>query len=144
MPDILGTKEQTEPTPWLYRARLERVVDGDTLDLTLDLGFRITRKARVRLKDVDTAEIWGVQQDSQEYRQGKVHKAFVTGWLHEAEERVDGEWPLITRTYRDRTGKFGRYLADVIRSEEHAPRADPVTLTDALTEEFGEGVEADA
>lgn len=44
-------------TPFVYNAILERVVDGDTIDVTLDLGFSVfLRKQRCRLAGIDTPE----------------------------------------------------------------------------------------
>ena len=43
-----------------YRARVVNVVDGDTLDLETDLGFRITFLQRYRLYGVDTPELSGI------------------------------------------------------------------------------------
>jgi len=131
-----------EATPWLYRARLEPegVVDGDTIDVTVDLGFRLTRTIRLRLTDVDTAEIYGVERDSREYARGITHKNFVEGWLTEADRRVDGEWPLLVNTHEDSTGKFGRYTAEVIRQTERGAWAFDATLNDTLLEKFGDEV----
>ena len=39
-----------------YKATVENVVDGDTIDLVVDLGFKIQTKQRVRLARVDTPE----------------------------------------------------------------------------------------
>lgn len=44
-------------SPFVYRATLERVVDGDTIDVTLDLGFDVKlHKQRCRLSGIDTPE----------------------------------------------------------------------------------------
>jgi micrococcal nuclease len=44
-------------TPFVYNAILERVVDGDTVDVTLDLGFKVfLRNQRCRLAGIDTPE----------------------------------------------------------------------------------------
>jgi micrococcal nuclease len=43
-------------TPFTYRASLDRVIDGDTVDLHIDLGFRLTAHMRIRLTGVDTPE----------------------------------------------------------------------------------------
>ena len=44
-------------TPFVYNAILERVIDGDTIDVTLDLGFTVKlHKQRVRLAGIDTPE----------------------------------------------------------------------------------------
>lgn len=115
-----------------YRAQLDTVVDGDTLDLVLDCGFRIRHHARVRLVGVDTHEIYGVGNDSDEAIMGRAEAVFVEEWLQESRVAHDGEWPLIATTIRDRTGKYGRYLADVYRRDTRA------SLTDALRDEFPE------
>lgn len=41
-----------------YKAIITRVVDGDTFDAIVDLGFTVSVKQRLRLKDVDTPETW--------------------------------------------------------------------------------------
>lgn len=89
-----------------YPAKLRRVVDGDTIDLDIDLGLRHHDYARLRLLGVDTPEIYRVPQDSDEYRAGLRAKQFVEDWFA-AHEKV------LVRTHKDRTGKFGRWLAEV-------------------------------
>jgi micrococcal nuclease len=42
---------------YIYQATLERVVDGDTVDIVIDLGFSTFRKERIRLYGVDAPEI---------------------------------------------------------------------------------------
>ena len=45
------------PEPFVYNAELERIVDGDTFDCCLDLGFSVKlHKQRVRLSGIDTPE----------------------------------------------------------------------------------------
>jgi len=46
------------------------VIDGDILDVVIVLGFYIGIKERIGLEGVDTPEIYGVPQDSEEYRKG--------------------------------------------------------------------------
>ena len=46
-----------KPEPYIYKATIERVVDGDTIDVTLDLGFDVRlHKQRCRLAGIDTPE----------------------------------------------------------------------------------------
>jgi micrococcal nuclease len=46
-----------KPEPYVYNATIERVVDGDTIDVTLDLGFDVRlHKQRCRLAGIDTPE----------------------------------------------------------------------------------------
>jgi micrococcal nuclease len=120
---------------WQYRARVERVVDGDTLDLGIDLGFGVSLtgdEARVRLRGIDTAETFGVPKDSEEYATGQRHKAFVEEWVAGTDDR---EWPVFVETAKDdQRGKYGRWLAVVQR------RADGAVLNDDLVTEFGDEV----
>lgn len=78
-----------------YNAVVENVVDGDTVDLSIDLGFDIWHKARVRLLGIDTPEKW--------YEYGKVVKAYV-------EEQLEFKTVQISSTKPD---KYGRYLVDI-------------------------------
>jgi micrococcal nuclease len=122
---------------WQYRARAERIVDGDTLDLVIDLGFGIQLtwdEARVRLRSIDTAETYGTRTDSEEHAAGQRHTAFVEAWVDAA---GDTEWPLYVETEKDdQRGKYGRWLAVVTR------RTDGAVLNDDLVTEFGDEVRA--
>ena len=88
-----------------YRAELNRVVDGDTLDVVIDLGFYIRLKERIRLEGVDTPEIYGVPQDSEEYRRGLEAKEYVERRLAE-----NGNQMIIETR---KMGKWRRWLAKV-------------------------------
>lgn len=92
---------------WEYRACLDRVVDGDTIDLEVDLGFRTHKNIRVRLLGVDTAETYGVSHDTEEYRLGAEQTRFVKEYLDR-----EGEWPLIFVS-KEEGGKYGRWLGDI-------------------------------
>jgi len=82
------------------------VVDGDTIDVVLDLGFDILYKSRVRLFGIDTPESRTRNKD--EKARGKMAGAF----LEEAIE--DGEKIVIQTKLKDSRGKFGRVLGDVV------------------------------
>jgi len=101
---------------WTYRARVVAVVDGDTLDVTLDQGLHTTRTERLRLLAVNAPEVKGQSKPA-----GLAATAFVRAWL--AEAGAD-EWPLVVRT--ERADAFGRFLARVWRT------SDGACLNDAL------------
>jgi len=88
-----------------YNATCTRVVDGDTIDADVDLGFDMHFRTRFRLLGVNTSEIYGVAKDSEEYKAGMISKARV-------EELILSK-PILILTEKDRTGKYGRYLATV-------------------------------
>lgn len=89
-----------------YQGTVVNVVDGDTLDLNIDLGLETHRIIRVRLNGIDCPEL--------KTDEGKAAKAFTERWL----APLGAALPIfIVRTYKDKTEKYGRYLADV----EHPP-----------------------
>jgi len=88
---------------WTYRARLIKVIDGDTCDLVIDAGFRSYRHERIRLLGVNTPERKGATRAA-----GDAAKAFAERWFAAAE---NGEWPITVVT--ERSDAFGRYLGSI-------------------------------
>ena len=86
-----------------FQARVKRVVDGDTLDLDIDLGFRITLRERVRLMGIDTPETR--TRDPVEKANGLKSKEFVIGFI------ADGSVVIKVHGF----GKFGRPLVDLYK-----------------------------
>ena len=76
-----------------------KIVDGDTLDIVIDLGFSLTTKQRVRLNGIDTPE--SITKDEYEKKFGFEAKDFITNWL------VSGK-KIKVRT--DKDDKYGRIL----------------------------------
>lgn len=107
---------------WVYKAECLNVVDGDTYDLRVDLGFNTTKDIRVRLSGVDTNETYGVPKESEEYRRGAEQTRFVTEWFNDSDE-------LIVKTVKDSKGKYGRYLADVVNGSKEK-------LSEAILSEY--------
>ena len=89
-----------------YACKVKRVVDGDTVDVILDLGFDVSYTCRVRLYGIDTPE--SRTRDKDEKARGKMAGAF----LEEAIE--DGEKVVIQTKLKDSRGKYGRVLGDVV------------------------------
>ena len=89
-----------------YKCKVTRVVDGDTVDIDIDLGFGVwLHKERVRIYGIDTPE--SRTRDKIEKRFGLLAKEFV-------KQFVKGS-SIILRTQKyDAKGKFGRILGDII------------------------------
>lgn len=79
-----------------YAAVVERVIDGDTLEARIDLGFDTWRVERIRLRGIDAPEM--------NTPQGKRSKAFVEQALKRTEK-------IVVHTYK--TDVYARYVADV-------------------------------
>lgn len=124
-----------ELSTYTYRPRHISVVDGDTFDVELDLGFSIFTKIRLRLRAADTPEVYGVKKESAEYQAGKLASKRVEELFKEAQE-ADG---ILIVTHKFIKGKYGRYLADVFldRWEDHDGERNIVrrSLADILIEE---------
>ena len=90
-----------------FVSSVDRVVDGDTVDVIIDLGFDLTKKERVRLAGIDTPE--SRTRDLEEKAMGLEAKDHLTGMLEGADR-------LIVRTEKD--GKYGRMLGWFYKNED--------------------------
>lgn len=115
--------------PYVYDAHVVEVIDGDTIDLRLDLGFHMNTELRFRLKGVDTHETYGVNKESEEFKRGKEEANWVTEWLTQA-ELGEGRWPLRIKTYG--MGKYGRWMGRIQRKN------DGEELNQAILDEFND------
>ncbi len=94
---------------YTYRAYVERIIDGDTIILDIDCGFRNWISQRIRLRGINCSEIPS--------RKGREAKNFV-------EERLNKCKFVIVKTYKQ--GKFGRFIADIF----YIPKEkDPIKVT---------------
>ena len=87
-----------------YNFKLVKVVDGDTIDVDIDLGFGVwLRNQRIRMMGIDTPE--SRTRDLEEKKFGLLAKDKLQTLL------ANGK---VIKTFKDAKGKFGRILADVI------------------------------
>ena len=94
-----------------YDVKIVKVIDGDTVDVDIDLGFGVwIHKERVRLHGIDTPE--SRTSDAKEKVFGLKAKAFLEKWV------TAGDVTLRTKTY-DAKGKFGRILGELWYAGEH-------------------------
>ncbi len=87
-----------------YNCNVKRVVDGDTVDVIIDLGFDISYSSRVRLFGIDTPE--SRTRDKDEKARGLISKDFLKSYLDKG--------GVVIRTRKDKKGKFGRILGEMI------------------------------
>jgi len=89
-----------------YGCTVTRVVDGDTVDVIIDLGFSILHKCRVRLYGIDTPE--SRTRDKDEKVRGKLAGKYL-------KDAIDnGDIIVLQTKMKDSKGKFGRVLANII------------------------------
>ena len=90
---------------YIYRAIVNKVYDGDTITVDIDLGFNIWKKNEsIRLLGIDAPEIRGEERE-----QGLISKKFLSHLVLHKEVEI--------RTHKDSKGKYGRYLAIIIVNE---------------------------
>ena len=83
-----------------YKAKVRRVVDGDTVDFDVDLGFGVLIRLRGRLTDVDTPE-----RGHQDWAKAT---EMLESLLKEQEDK-NGYVTIMT----EKTGKYGRWLVGI-------------------------------
>tara|TARA_B100000927_G_scaffold238499_1_gene199434 strand:+ start:90 stop:506 length:417 start_codon:yes stop_codon:yes gene_type:complete len=88
----------------IYKCKIDRVVDGDTVDVDIDLGFGIwLRKQRIRMYGIDTPE--SRTSDPIEKVYGKAATAYLVKWTSGG--------GLTLKTHKDGKGKYGRILGEL-------------------------------
>jgi micrococcal nuclease len=96
---------------YTYRVNSYRVVDGDTLEITLDLGFNTFRKEKVRLARINAPEM--------KTEAGPASKSHLSELL--------ADKILTVQTKKDEKDRYGRYIAEVWVQEKLADNASKIT-----------------
>lgn len=98
-----------------YRCIVRRVVDGDTVDVDIDLGFGVwMQNQRIRMYGIDTPE--SRTRDLEEKKYGLAAKDFLVGLL-------DDPNGITLKTHKDGKGKFGRILGELWRTTNYADKS---------------------
>lgn len=110
---------------------VKRVIDGDTVDVVLDLGFGLTMDQRVRVGGIDTPE--KRTKDEEEKKFGLAATAYAEKWFAENADK------LIVRTKLDgSTGKYGRLLGYFFNNETEVCFNEQI-VADGLAWEYDGG-----
>ena len=112
-----------------YKATVDRVIDGDTIDVTLDLGFDISYRGRIRFQGINAPE--SRTRDAVEKQAGLAAKRYVEDWINGHEQRV------IIQTSLDDRGKFGRILGRILNDEGECLNDEMVSLGHATPYDGG-------
>jgi micrococcal nuclease len=94
----------TQPSPYSYRVKsIVKIIDGDTFDCIMDLGFDVLLEARVRMAGIDTPE--SRTRDLEEKKFGLLAKEWLIAHLNDD--------IIISTELDNEKGKFGRVLGTV-------------------------------
>ena len=98
-----------------YRCKVVKIVDGDTVDVDIDLGFGVwLKKERIRMFGIDTPE--SRTRDLDEKKYGLMAKDYITKLL-------DDEGGIVLKTRKDAEGKYGRILGELWRTTDFADKS---------------------
>jgi len=89
-----------------YNATVEKIYDGDTITVTIQLGFGVFKTEKLRLKGIDAPELRGDERPF-----GLVSR-------DRLRELILGE-EIIVKTFKDKKGKYGRYIADIYYNSDN-------------------------
>jgi len=123
-----GKRKQMQKNYYLYKATVIRVVDGDTVDLEIDLGMSVFVKQRIRLAGINTPETYGVKKDSKEYAAGMKAK-------NRLKELIEGK-EIAVETVKDKKGKYGRYLGDLYILQENWICVNNLLVSEGLAKRY--------
>lgn len=113
--------------PYHRRINITRIIDGDTIEVVVDLGFRTHGIHRVRLLGVDAPEKFSGDQTTREA--GKAAHAWVSQWLLDHNHKPE-TWPYIMRS--EKADSFGRYLGWITCSQDHVLNEDIIASGHAI------------
>lgn len=109
-----------------FEAEVIRVLDGDTIEVRIDMGFNASFRTLVRMARINTPELHGATAAAGQRAKQRVQELLPVG---------TGE-KVFLQTYKDGSDKYGRYLADVHVDgvvSEHA--GNTICLNDLLVSE---------
>lgn len=115
---------------YFYNADVKKIIDGDTLDIVIDLGFDTLRKTRVRLYGVNTPE--SRTSNLEEKKLGLAAKEFTEQWIINSGNKIK------LQTIIDKNEKYGRVLAMVWNDNNECLNKDIIS-SGLAREYFGIG-----
>ena len=113
---------------YYYKGILRRIVDGDTIDVEIDLGMSVFVKQRIRLAGINTPETYGVKKDSEEYAAGMKAKNRLKELVENKEVAIE--------TLKDKKGKYGRYIGELYILEEEWINVNSLLIKEDLAEPY--------
>ena len=118
----------TKPEPFSYNATVVKIVDGDTVDALIDVGFSIMTKKRIRFRGINTPE--SRTRDVEEKIKGLAAKDRVVQLLSENDNKF------ILKSYG--VGKYGRCLGELF-VDAHVESINQVLINEGHATEYWGG-----
>jgi micrococcal nuclease len=126
----------TDKNLYTFEGRVVKVVDGDTVDVELDLGFRITHTIRVRVCGPNGKMFNAPELRLEERERGIQAKNATVSYFDLTSSAVDGiGLKVYVKTYKT-TDKYGRWIAEI-----HAPAHEEDLASYLVSNNLGEWTE---
>lgn len=117
---------------YVRRCRVIHVVDGDTVDMVIDLGYHMQTRQRVRLWGIDAPELFSGNDRERGAHARDTLQTWLASHLGHGGTRL-AEWPMVVQTKKD-TQTFGRYVGSIGcpagHSTDDLPREWPGLFTE--------------
>ena len=94
----------------MYKARIKKIIDGDTIDMYVNLGLGFFANARIRLRGVHAPEIFKVKKESAEFKAGQIAKLHVKKWFF-----PEDNYYFLKAEHR---GLYGRWIGEVYKVDK--------------------------
>ena len=117
-----------KPEPFSYNATIVKIIDGDTVDALIDVGFSIMTKKRIRFRGINTPE--SRTRDKEEKVRGLAAKDRVVELLSENDNKF------VLKSYG--VGKYGRCLGELF-VEGHEESVNQVLINEGHAVEYWGG-----
>lgn len=101
-----------------YYTKIDKVVDGDTVDVFIDLGFSVWHKERIRLSGIDTAE-----------KNTPLGKALKTYMAYELEGKI-------IKLQVSKPDKYGRYLGKIYLTKDSTVSVNDQLIKNGLAKSY--------
>ena len=105
--------DMDERNLFFYKAKVLRWIDGDTVELLVDLGFHTYRRERFRLCGVNAPELRPARDKFKTEADRLAHIAKAKETLAYCEKLCRPDTFVMIKTYMDKQEKYGRYLCDI-------------------------------
>jgi len=112
---------------YTYKFNITRIIDGVTIDGTVDLGFGVSTSQRVRLLDVCVPDLHS--KHTRDKEAGIAAKQCVIDWLN-------GSTTVVLRSHKDTSGKTNRILGELFLSMEDNTSINTVLLDEQLASPY--------
>ena len=120
-----------ESALYVYRARILRAIDGDTVEAEMDLGFSVRITKKLRLYGIDTPEMRGEEKQAGKEARDHLIKLMYMHALNQKGGQVKDCPVLLVKTHKDKEGKYGRMLAELMGLDGD----EPIILNQKMVED---------